>query len=247
MANFKTHLMVAASISGVVTIATLSVRLATPLEGGVYFALGTMGGLLPDIDADNSIPIRLFFNFLALSIAFLSIFKLLYQYSIVELFIVWAAIYGLIRYAVFEIFTRLTVHRGVFHSLLAVVFFTLLITNMSYHLLAYNLQQSWLSGLFIGLGYLVHLSLDELYSVDLLNARLKRSFGTALKPISLNNLKTSFLMLALTSGLFYICPDFQGLQQKIIALHQQETPESSSWFPKDNQWFSKLPSGLITP
>ena len=239
MANFKTHLIVAASISGVATIASLSVRLATPLEAGVYFALGTMGGLLPDIDANNSIPIKLFFNFVALSIAFLSIFKLLHQYSIIELFIIWAAIYAFIRYAVFEIFTRLTVHRGVFHSLLAVVFFTLFITDISYHLFAYNLQQSWLSGLFIGLGYLVHLSLDELFSVDLLNARLKRSFGTALKPISLNNLKTSFLMLALTVSLYSIRPDFEDFHQKIIKLYRQEAQHNSSWFPADNQWFFK--------
>jgi hypothetical protein len=37
----------------------------------------------------------------------------------------------------------------------------------------------------VGIGYLTHLVLDEFYSVDLFNRKIKRSFGTALKPFSL--------------------------------------------------------------
>ena len=242
MANFKTHLLVAATVSGAVTIMALSTQLATPLQGCVYFSLGIVGGLLPDIDADNSIPIRLFFSFLAVSSAFLSVFQLLPYYSIIELFIVWVTVYLLIRYAFFEVFTHLTVHRGVFHSLLAVVFFILLTVNISLHLLTYNALISWLSGLFVGIGYLVHLSLDELFSVDLFNARFKKSFGTALKPISLKNFKSSLFMLALIIGLYQVSPDYRSLHQGLSQLNQQNT-----WLPKDNQWFAPLPSGLSTP
>ena len=47
---------------------------------------------------------------------------------------------------------------------------------------------AWLVGVFLTGGFLVHLTLDELYSVDLLGARMKRSFGTALKLGSMRQL-----------------------------------------------------------
>jgi hypothetical protein len=60
----------------------------------------------------------------------------------------------------------------------------------------------------VGIGYLTHLVLDELYSVDLLNSRVKRSFGTALKPFSLADPRSSFGMLAAVVALAWVAPAF---------------------------------------
>ena len=58
-------------------------------------------------------------------------------------------------------------------------------------------------------GYIVHLLLDELFSVDLLNSRLKSSFGTALKIADFHNARTSLLMTAAALLMFFSTPSAQ--------------------------------------
>jgi len=69
----------------------------------------------------------------------------------------------------------------------------------------------WLNGVFIALGFIIHLVLDELYSVDLSNARVKNSFGTALKLFSHNNLTASALMTIFTMMLYWMTPSSMPL------------------------------------
>lgn len=245
MANFKTHLLIAATVSGLASVAIIATGIAAPVEVGRYFSLGVTGGLLPDIDSDHSVPTQIFFNFLALSGAFGAVLWALPAYSFVELGVLWVTIFLLIRYAIFEAFIRLTVHRGVFHSMLASVFFGLLTINISYHLFGCSILTSWMSGCFISLGYLLHLCLDEFYSVDLMNRRMKKSFGTAMKPISINNMKASFLMLLLTLGLYGIRPDIKPFWIQVTTTVNRYSAESK-WFPKSNQWFSGLPRRLMS-
>jgi len=205
MANFKTHLAVAAALSGVLATGFLEVGVAAPRDVGLYFAMGTLGGILPDIDADNSIPGRMMFSFFALVIAFLTLFSRVGVYSIAELSILWAVIYVVVRYVIFLMFARLSVHRGVFHSLLAAAFFGFLTTSLAYHLFRLSTLGAWMTGLFVSVGYVIHLVLDEVYSVDLTGARVKRSFGTALKLIS-SNVKTTGLLVLATMLVFYTTP-----------------------------------------
>ncbi len=205
MANFKTHLAVAAALSGVLATGFLEVGVAAPRDVGLYFAMGTLGGILPDIDADNSIPGRMMFSFFALVIAFLTLFSRVGVYSIAELSILWAVIYVVVRYVIFLMFARLSVHRGVFHSLLAAAFFGFLTTSITYHLFRLSTLGAWMTGLFVSVGYVIHLVLDEVYSVDLTGARVKRSFGTALKLIS-SNVKTTGLLVLATMLVFYTTP-----------------------------------------
>ena len=57
MANFKTHVSVAAALSGVLATGFLAARVAEPKDVWLYFAMGTVGGILPDIDADHSLSV----------------------------------------------------------------------------------------------------------------------------------------------------------------------------------------------
>ena len=52
----------------------------------------------------------------------------------------------------------------------------------------------------------VHLLLDEMYSVDLANRRIKKSFGTALKLFNYKNISSSILMTILTVLLYWFSP-----------------------------------------
>jgi hypothetical protein len=219
MANFETHLAVASLSSGVFAITSLAAGLATPAETTSYFLLGVMGGLLPDIDANQSVPVKIFFNLLALNLAFAAMFGLAGRFSVAELFIIWLGVYLLVRFMVYEAFTRLTVHRGILHSLLAAIFFGALTVDIAHHLLDKPTEIAWLSGFAVLLGYIVHLILDELFSVDLLNNTVKRSFGTALKPLSLSNWPTSLLLGALTLALVAILPDTDVIWRRVSDPH----------------------------
>jgi len=206
MANFNTHLSIAIAASMGAAIIAVNVHLITTTDMAWLIFLGTLGGLLPDIDASNSRPVKLLFTVLALMgvAGALQIFK--DNYAPYPLLGIVTGTYLFIRYILFSLFNRLTVHRGVFHSILAAVFFALLMTCISYHFLHWNILHAWLNGLFIALGFIVHLLLDELYSVDLSNARMKKSFGTALKLFSHSNITASILMTLLTVMLYWAAP-----------------------------------------
>ena len=216
MANFKTHLSVAAACSGCLATGFLEVGIAAPKDVWLYFAMGTLGGILPDIDANNSIPGRMLFSFFAIVLAFSTLFSRASVYSIVELFILWVVTYVGVRYIIFQMFAKLTIHRGIFHSILAAVFFWLLTTNILYYLFSLNTLNAWVSGLFIFIGYLIHLILDEMYSVNLIGANIKKSFGTALKIISMDMKTTSLLLLA-TILVFFMTPSAERFVKTVLS------------------------------
>ncbi len=216
MANFKTHISVAAALSGCLATGFLEVGIAAPKDVWLYFALGTLGGILPDIDANNSIPGRMLFSFFAMVLAFLTLFSRANAYSIVELSILWMVTYMVVRYIIFQMFAKLTVHRGIFHSILAAIFFCFLTTDISYYLFSLNALNAWVAGLFVFIGYLIHLILDEMYSVDLIGTKIKKSFGTALKIVSTNMKATSLLLLA-TVLVFYITPSTERFVKTVLS------------------------------
>lgn len=215
MADFKTHLSVAGTLSGVLAIGCLHTGLAEPKDALLFFTLGTVGGILPDIDSDHSIPVNILFSCLATLAAFFSVFSKIGAYSIVESIILWVAVFVIVRYLVFELFKHFTVHRGVFHSLLAAVFFCFLSAILLYDAFALPSALAWLSSCFIVFGYLIHLLLDELYSVDMMGVRLKKSFGTALKPISFTYPKASIALVVATLALYFFVPELASFIQEV--------------------------------
>lgn len=91
-------------------------------------------------------------------------------------------LYLVVRYLAGALFSRFTVHRGIWHSLLAAGLCGLAAAALSFRLLDQPERLAWLHGLAVTVGFVIHLALDECYSVDLTGARIKRSFGTAIKP-----------------------------------------------------------------
>ena len=116
-------------------------------------------------------------------------------------------------------------------------FFLLFNVAIAYHLFGLSTVSSWLVGCFVALGYMIHLLLDEIYSVDITGARIKKSFGTALKFASFEELKISLALGAVTVALFFTATpalsDFVhalGSQGAYASLHER-------FLPKD-RWFS---------
>ncbi len=206
MANFNTHLSIAAAASTGAALICVNVHLIAITDMPWLVFLGTVGGMLPDIDANNSRPVKLLFNVLALMGVATALQVFEGTYSSYRLLSIAAVTYLVIRYGVFSLFNNLTVHRGVFHSVMAAVFFALLIICVSYHFVHWDVLHAWLNGLFIALGFIVHLFLDEFCSVNLSNVRVKKSFGTAMKLFSYNNMTASVLLTICTLALYWIAP-----------------------------------------
>ncbi|MDT8407485.1 MAG: metal-dependent hydrolase [Methylococcales bacterium] len=224
MANFKTHLTVAATVSaGAAQAAAVWLDLAW-LDVTWLTLVGTVGGLLPDIDADQSVPLRYLFTALALFFTgWLLVISHCQALSRQALLLAGLASFFSFRYLAFWAFQKLTRHRGVFHSLLSAVFFSLLLTLSGYQGLAWTPLFAWLSGLFLGFGFIVHLLLDELYSVDLTNARMKKSFGTAFKLASRQNPLGSLALLLLSGLMWLNAPSAEALVlpgQQVLGLVQ---------------------------
>jgi hypothetical protein len=206
MANFRAHVYGASAVSSIAALGVHSLGWAGPQQTQLLFLLGVTGGLLPDIDSDNSTPVRGFFTLLGVVLAFLMSFTFVGTLPIVGLAAVWALVFFTVRFGIYEIFARFTVHRGVWHSWLAVIFAGLATANLAHHLAGMTPWDSWLAGSFLALGYLSHLCLDEIAAVDLLGNRVRRSFGTALKPFSLNYPRASLAMLVAVIALVLAAP-----------------------------------------
>ncbi|MDQ5909788.1 MAG: Metal-dependent hydrolase [Pseudomonadota bacterium] len=210
MADFKTHLMGAAVVSGL-TATVLVMTGQFPHQAIIgYFVLGVIGGLLPDIDSPHSIPVRLAFMALAVIAGFLVVFTFGRRYSLVELMLLWIGCFALIRYGIFALLDYYTVHRGLIHSVPMGLICGLTTTFFAYQVFNASAIHAWMCGTFVTGGFFVHLLLDEFYSVNLFGKKLlKKSFGTA---FSLGSLKQPIGTVALylaVIGLFHLCPPSQ--------------------------------------
>jgi hypothetical protein len=119
--------------------------------------------------------------------------------------LVMIAIYLGIRHGLSSLLAKFTVHRGMYHSLPA-----MLIAGLAIYL-AYGSPDRTLRGLLavgVMLGFLSHLVLDELYSVDFngLRVQLKSSAGSAVKLFSTSFAATMFcyVILGLLASLAYL-------------------------------------------
>jgi len=239
MANFNTHFTVAAAASAVVSGTLLSMEIVTPEQGVMAFFIGTLGGLLPDVDSAHSTSIKVGFNVLSLLLTIMMIFVKSSTYSIVEMFITAVLVFLAIRYGLLELFRKVSKHRGMFHSVPAALIWGTVTAILMHFFFGLNSLVSWVYGFMTTFGYLVHLILDETYSVDLGNRRVKKSLGTALKFYSFktnaDKIQTIIIYASLV-GLLVIAPDTDLI---VNALFSQE-----AWLnfkdvlvPYDGKWF----------
>lgn len=211
MADFRTHLTAAMGGGALLAMAGWQGALWTPGEALTVAGLTTFGGVLPDIDADQSHAVRLVFNTLALLVGVTGGLLMHDRLEPGKLLMVCGGLYTGVRYGLSSIFKRLTVHRGIWHSLLAGGLCALATSAVSYRFLALEPRLAWSQGVAVMVGFCIHLLLDELFSVDLTGARLKRSFGSAFKLFDYRKPLNSVLMLLLAAGLMPWLPAWHQL------------------------------------
>jgi membrane-bound metal-dependent hydrolase YbcI (DUF457 family) len=182
MANFPTHIVVGTIVAGSLATLTLAADVIAPENLVAVTMAGSLGSVLPDIDLKDSRPSRALFAGLAVFFSFALLFHFAPRLSIAEMWILWIGTLLFVRYGVHTMFHRFTSHRGIWHSLIAGLVCALATVIIFYYVFDRPDGVAWLGGGFLLIGFLTHLILDEMYSVDVLGNHIKRSFGTAFKP-----------------------------------------------------------------
>lgn len=180
MADFKTHIATSSVIGVGYGAAGYLLFGPSSLPSCVLSAgLCGLAGMLPDLDSDTGVPVRETMTFASAVVPMLMIDRFQSMgWSHETIVLAGGILYFVIRFGVAALVKRYTVHRGMWHSLPAAAIFGLLAflicscDNMTLRLFKTGA---------VVLGFMVHLILDELWSIDFKRMRLKKSFGTAIK------------------------------------------------------------------
>ena len=226
MADFNTHVLVAAGVASIAATVTAKV-LDLPADLAILFTVcGAIGGVAPDIDLKYSWPSKILFSVLGAVGALIMVFAHLADYTVTELILGAIGFFLLIRFPIWALFHQFTVHRGALHSIAACFMFAIATAAASNHFLSLEPAHSWLLACFMFGGCLTHLTLDELYSVDFMGARIKHSFGSALKLVDTQRILASCAVMFTALVLWIWTPPIEPL----FALFKQSNVDWNELF-----------------
>ncbi len=181
MAGFKMHVTVSSFLG--CGYAGAGVIYGLPLDTSVLGgALCGFSGMLPDLDSDYGTPLRETMAFTAATIPML----LLHRFQSFglrpdEMALLGISVYLLMRFGITTLIRKYTVHRGMFHSIPAGLIFA----GLAFMICGGtdNLNIRYFKAGAVLAGFMSHLILDEIYSVEWRSGawRLKKSSGTAFK------------------------------------------------------------------
>ena len=200
MASYKSH-MAFGVITGffwavfLCSISMISIFVAPP----IFFAT-ILGSFLPDLDSDSGRPIKIILAVLSIISTAYTFFFLSRAYSDAILVIIFISLccYIFTYFIIGSIIKKMTHHRGMFHSIPAVIlcfFISMYVLDMlgvsDFYMILFSLSLS--------IGYISHLILDEtnsLVNLEGIPFIPKKSLGTALKLYS-KNIKVSVFVYLL--------------------------------------------------
>ena len=181
MAGYKEHIGFSGMLGLVWGTTATWVFGFTPVQGTIVFLLTWFAGMLPDIDSQTGRPVREIFGVVSV-IGPLILMQHLISWGgdpervllIVLLFYIGLRNFGPL------ILGKLCVHRGMYHSVPALLIVALTTFLFYKH---DNVEVRLLMASGVGIGFLSHLVLDEIYSVQWTGTRIKlaKSAGSALK------------------------------------------------------------------
>src|SRR3954466_611897 len=123
MASYKGHLTFSSALGA--AVGAFGVYSWNLDWGPVFLAAGltTVGGLLPDLDSDSGVPVREMFTLAAAFVPLLLVRRLLKsgEFTTDQMLVVLAGLYLVIRFGAARVFKRFTVHRGMYHSVPAML------------------------------------------------------------------------------------------------------------------------------
>lgn len=225
MAGFHTHITVSSAV-GAGYAWWVHTQFGLPwTTAAVTGGLCSIAGILPDLDSDSGVPARETISFTAAVVPLLLMHRFQnYGMTLEQMLLAGVPVYIFIRFGLGTLLKEFTVHRGMFHSIPA-----MLLSGLATFLISDSggIQTRVLKGIAVSLGYLSHLVLDEIWSVEvnLTGSRLKSSSGTALKFFSKNAAAN-----AMCWGLL-ILAGFAAYEENGLADLQAELTPSSTVAP----------------
>lgn len=216
MAAFREHILFSSLLGVGYGVSAATLFKFSPTEAMLAGYLTGVGGMLPDLDIPTGRPGQEIFSLAAAAVPLLTVGHVLQAARLPvnteSMILVMLCMYFLIRYGLAWLVHKLSVHRGMFHSLPAMA-----IAGEAMYLVypSPNPFVKLLMGGGLALGFFSHLFLDEVYSVGWAGPvpQVKKSFGTAIKwgsPALGPTLFTYALLVALTF--------FAGEQAGIIGM-----------------------------
>ncbi len=180
MSDFKTHITTSTVLGvayGVAGRYVFDLPFDSCLLAG---GLCSIAGMLPDLDSDSGIPARETLSFVSMLVPMMLIQRIgELNFTPEQLVLIGAIVYFLVRFGVGSLFRRFTVHRGMWHSVPAALIAGIVAFLLCDCEIYIRFYKAWA----VILGFMSHLILDELNSVDLNGHRIrvKKSFGSAVK------------------------------------------------------------------
>jgi membrane-bound metal-dependent hydrolase YbcI (DUF457 family) len=243
MAGFRMHMTVstvAGTAYGGVAYAVYGLPLpACVLAGG----LCSVSGMIPDIDSGPGRPLHESLSFAAAVVSTMLVDRFQALGWAMESIILGAGgVYLLIRFALAKLLQHLTAHRGMFHSLPAAA----IAGEVAFLLTSGDLRLRIYKAAAVVIGYMTHLVLDEIYSVEVVRGKtkLKRSFGTAVKLFGHNFLANAFTYAAL-AGLTFLTTQEPGWMSNVY--HQQLQQTAQRWAEQVQSYSSEALARISGP
>ncbi|MCA9066441.1 MAG: metal-dependent hydrolase, partial [Planctomycetaceae bacterium] len=170
MAGYREHISVSGMLGIAYAFAAVFLFGYSAIQAAIAAVLTWISGMLPDLDSESGRPIRELVGLTA-SLTPLILLQNVHAIGVSgDRALLFALLsYGTVRYGGAFLLAKLTVHRGMFHSIPA------LLISAELTFLAYrsdDVRVRLLMGLGVGIGFLSHLVLDELYSVQWNGTRL---------------------------------------------------------------------------
>jgi hypothetical protein len=203
MAGFRMHITTS-SVCGVVYGAAAVQPLGFETDAAILAAgITAVGGMLPDLDSDSGVPVREMFGLAAVLMPLVLLPRMVHSGMTREAILATMLFgYIFVRYVVSSLFKKLSVHRGMYHSIPAMLIAGLMV-YLGYHSPDRNIRFLMAGGVMIG--FASHLILDEIYSVDLrgMKIQLKSSAGSAVK-LGSSSMWATATCYAMLGGLAYL-------------------------------------------
>lgn len=238
MAAFREHVTVS-GLLGVGYGVTAHIAYGfSPIESTLAGFLTAFGGMLPDLDSQTSRPVKELFGILGAVGPLLVLGEVLQTLHLPATreaaALTFIALYMGIRFGGSWLIGRVAVHRGMFHSIPA----TIIAGQIAF--LAHcdsSIGTQWLIAIGIMVGFLSHLILDEVYSVEWtgIRLRLKKSAGSAMKFVG-DNPTANIVTYGLLVTLGY------GVAGNVIA--NQQPPRSVETEPVELHQTAEFPDDL---
>lgn len=181
MAGYREHITVSGTLGVAYAFGAVIMFGYTFTQAAIAAVLTWIAGMLPDMDSQSGKPVRELFGVTA-ALAPLLLLQHTARLGISgdRAMLFALVLYASVRYGGALLLGKLTVHRGMFHSVPALLI-AAEVTFLCYE--SDDMRVRSLMAVGVGFGFLSHLLLDEMYSVgwDGKRINLKRSSGSAMK------------------------------------------------------------------